>query len=439
MIKFNLKLLMVAAGLLLSSFSGVSQEQIRAAAIGDKIPDIVFKDVINYKGSRISLEELRGKIIILDFWATWCAPCVAEMPKFSDLQNKFKTDLIILPISFENKKVVSQFKEKRSDLQLPFIIEPPGSLIRKIFPHRGIPHSVVVDKKGLVMAITESSNITAEVIEKLVRNETITLHHKKDLMDFNMNLPLFQNENGGTGENALIRSTIAPYIEGVSSSGGIYDKFDGLFQINVPITQLFEYAFDFPMKYRNRMLLEGSNDTDRYPINDADYKKLQVNDMNFKRNNLFCYSLSAPYLANKDVKVALHALRAIMKDDLNRTFKSLLGLSVSVEKRNFECYIIKRNKKFNLKQISEVNHRNASQSDYTSTTIEGLEGLLLEYLTDKPIVDQTSVAGLDILFKRSFNAYKNNLELLNKDLSEYGLEIVEGKQMIDMLVFKVNK
>lgn len=440
---FSIKLLTIATILLFSNFSVFSQKQVTELLIGDEIREIEFDGVLNYKDSKIKLSDFKGKIIILDFWATWCAPCVAELPRLNSLQNKFKDEVIIIPISFEKKEAVLKFTEKRKELSLPFALGSEAGDLRKMFPHKVISHTIMINQKGVIVAITEPKYINESVIQKVAKNENISLYYKKDLMQLNMDRPLFLNGNGGDGGNALISSIITPYLAGTNHAEGILRdssrNYFGLNMKNLPITELYAYAYGFDMIYRNRMLIKGSSNTDRYPTKHEDYKAYSK-DQQKKVDNLYCYSLIAPYLAKDSLDVK-KALKDLMKQDLDRVFGNLFGLVVKLQPIITECYIIKKlERDLDLKKIDEANERNSkSGSVYRPITVSSLEGALIEYLNKRPIVDETYVGGLKIYFKKKYSSYNNNLILLNQDLKEYGLEVIEGKRVVDMLVFKVSK
>ena len=108
---------------------------------------VIFKDV-NQKD--INLDDYRGKLLILNFWATWCAPCKEEMPSLDKLQkNIHLTNLKIFPINISSKNLTKSenfFKElKIKNLDIYF--DSPITLAKK-FSLRGVPTTIMFDKKG---------------------------------------------------------------------------------------------------------------------------------------------------------------------------------------------------------------------------------------------------------------------------------------------------
>ena len=109
--------------------------------------DVTFKDV-NQKD--ISLVDFKGKLIILNFWATWCVPCKEEMPSLDELQSNTKlNNLKIFPINIgqeDRSKSVSFFKELNIK-NLDIYIDAPITLAKK-FSLRGVPTTILLNKEG---------------------------------------------------------------------------------------------------------------------------------------------------------------------------------------------------------------------------------------------------------------------------------------------------
>ena len=107
------------------------------------------------KGNKVSLEDLKGKVVFINFWATWCGPCIAEMPSIQKLHDKFKDnkDVVFVILEAEgNKAKATKFMENRK-LNLP-LYYPAGDFPVEFF--RGsLPTTVILDKQGNIAHITE--------------------------------------------------------------------------------------------------------------------------------------------------------------------------------------------------------------------------------------------------------------------------------------------
>lgn len=117
-----------------------------SASVGSPAPDFELKDITN-RTHRFS--ELRGKIVLINFWATWCEPCKVEMPFFEELHSNSQTELQILAVNFdEPPQQVQQFAEEY-ELSFPVLLDPGGS-VQELYRVRGYPTTFVIDEDGVV-------------------------------------------------------------------------------------------------------------------------------------------------------------------------------------------------------------------------------------------------------------------------------------------------
>jgi thiol-disulfide isomerase/thioredoxin len=104
------------------------------------------------KGKKWDLKDLKGKVIFLNFWSTWCGPCKEEMPSMEELYQEFKSkDFIFLTISvdYEKKDVVKGFIEKHR-YTFPVLLDPQCVTL-DLFQVKGIPTTFLIDKKGMMI------------------------------------------------------------------------------------------------------------------------------------------------------------------------------------------------------------------------------------------------------------------------------------------------
>ncbi|WP_162938155.1 TlpA disulfide reductase family protein [Kiloniella sp. EL199] len=107
----------------------------------------------NEEGKLRSLKEMEGQVILLNFWATWCAPCVKEMPDLDRLQAELGSDLFrVVTLSEDRaglKKVLPFFEDK--DLKnLPAYVDPKGRVSRA-FGLRGLPSTYLISKESMIV------------------------------------------------------------------------------------------------------------------------------------------------------------------------------------------------------------------------------------------------------------------------------------------------
>lgn len=194
--------------------------------IGEKIPDelwnIDFK-VVNHpeKKESITLKEYRGKLIILDFWATWCTSCIKELPKLKALKNQFYDNIIILSQTDQSKATVESFikvNETARQVELSSIVE--DNFLNKVFPHRVLPHYVWISPQGTFLATSSAEQVNAENINMAVDGEKFKIVNK---IDINPDIPLFMRSD--LQENELISySILSKGMYAGLSSGNRYRK-----------------------------------------------------------------------------------------------------------------------------------------------------------------------------------------------------------------------
>ncbi len=102
-------------------------------------------------GKQWTLSALKGRVVLVNFWATWCPPCRKEMPDLDRLYQEFKSDgLVVLAISDEDEKTVKDFLNGKN-FSFPVLLDHHRS-VNKTFEIEGIPKSFIYDRKGKLVA-----------------------------------------------------------------------------------------------------------------------------------------------------------------------------------------------------------------------------------------------------------------------------------------------
>lgn len=112
-------------------------------------PDFRFPDI---DGKTIRLSDYRGKIVLVNVWATWCAPCVYEMPSMEKLYKEFKGqhfEILAVSIDEVGGEAVAPFMKKYK-LTFPALLDPEGS-IKALYGVTGIPETFIIDAAGMVI------------------------------------------------------------------------------------------------------------------------------------------------------------------------------------------------------------------------------------------------------------------------------------------------
>ncbi len=156
------------SGLAFASAAALPPESAAVETSGDKTvaPDFTLSST---NGKQIRLSDFRGKVVIVDFWATWCPPCKAEIPDFVKLYSEYKNDgFQMLGVSLDEggaKNVVPFMKDHGMNYPVVFGTEEVVSAYGGI---RGIPTTFVIDKKGYVRGAFEGYR-QASVFENLLK------------------------------------------------------------------------------------------------------------------------------------------------------------------------------------------------------------------------------------------------------------------------------
>lgn len=117
-------------------------------------PEATFK---NQKGEEISLSSLKGKVVFINFWATWCGPCKVELPSIETLKHSFseKDPIVFLMVDVDDN--ISQSQDYINKNKLDFSVFTPVSAIPSAFLGNAIPSTVIINKKGELVARIEGS------------------------------------------------------------------------------------------------------------------------------------------------------------------------------------------------------------------------------------------------------------------------------------------
>jgi peroxiredoxin len=114
------------------------------------------------------LQELRGKVVLVNFWATWCPPCRKEMPDLATLYSRFKDQgLVVLAISDEEAAKVNPFIAERK-IGYPILLDP-GRAVNEAFHVEGIPKSFVYDRTGKLVAQSIDMRTQRQFLEMLAQ------------------------------------------------------------------------------------------------------------------------------------------------------------------------------------------------------------------------------------------------------------------------------
>lgn len=114
----------------------------------DKAPDFALKSV---DGKTVKLSDYKGKIVIVDFWATWCPPCRKGIPDLISIQSEYKNDLVIIGISLDSEKTIKDVPGFVKNYGINYPIVYGNEKVANDFGGiQGIPTAFIIDKNGSI-------------------------------------------------------------------------------------------------------------------------------------------------------------------------------------------------------------------------------------------------------------------------------------------------
>jgi len=127
---------------------GTNQAAAGEGLLGRPAPDFMLRDL---DGKQVQLSTLKGKVVLLDFWATWCGPCRVAMPQLNNLFQEFRNqDVVMIGIDEnEDEQTVRNFI-RQNGYEYPILLAPTGDPVIENYSARAIPTLVLIDRNGLV-------------------------------------------------------------------------------------------------------------------------------------------------------------------------------------------------------------------------------------------------------------------------------------------------
>ncbi len=376
----------------------------QTAEVGKKVPDYTFTKLLNTSKDSISLNNLKGKTVILEFWATWCGSCLPAMRKLDSLQSKFKDDLIVITVSSDDE---NRLKNYIDNTHTKLIIAYDTTHF-DVFNYKYIPHTILIDKDGIVRAITSPDDLNKEVISNLINNNKVDLSFKNDFVVDTSSVRVLKSVK--TRNYEIVLTNYNP-TEGASmrSKKSVDGYMNGIEIHNLTLVQIFRILFDIPSSKR------------------IIYKTpLSANDFVYNNDNV--YNL----VANVSKKYEPEFKKLVLTF-LNDYF----DVNAKKSKAELACYrLIKVNDVLNP-STSEVSTY-SSRGPYFSVKKQPIKALAeyLENFSSVPVIDKTGLSGFyDIELAWDFNDRKS----IDTELKKYGLILDKTKVKLPVEVLEIYK
>jgi thiol-disulfide isomerase/thioredoxin len=421
-----------------------------ALEVGDSVPEVTIKDIHNYSSNSLKISDLKGKLVILDFWGINCQPCIEAFPKLEALQKAFGEEICIIPVTTSSKGLLDSTFKKRSKYskvfrslpRLPLITS--DTLLGQLFPYQLYPHEVWINVHGKVQAISEHQYVTRENIEKMLSDDQFRLPEKKDFLSFDTKQAIFPQTFLSFPDRLKYYTAIMkykPFKAGTQTFAT--DKVNNTMRfsrvgtlldlIGVGITKFGcenpynSHLFDFG----KRVIMDVKDSAKYFFIGDpssSDYE-------NWRDNNMYVYERVMPPIPQDSI------FKYLIND-----LKDYFGIKVVREKRKMACLVLEllngdSGKLVVNRPTEELKDKYFTAKSYfdSSGRYYGYSTTLLRMELSKAnkeipycFIDET---GYRSFVKFDIRSPLNDLERLNKELeANYNVTLRKKDKEIEVLV-----
>lgn len=408
-----------------------AQQSITPLKIGDNIPDALWStplQVVNHPQGKqtITLADYKGKLVILDFWATYCSPCIKNFPKLHAMQDEFGDKIKVLAVTPQNTDVINKFFKTVIGKGLTYVTSVvQDSVLSEYFPFIGVPHLVWINPAGILLNTTRADEVTHANIQSIVDNKFTQMVTKKYI---DPNTPLFLSDYLTDGLHIQAFSIFTKRDYPGLPSGNVFrknkdGKVYGRQITNAPILDIY-YAVINELFNKNgeqfnlnRLLIDVKEP--------ALLSAIEKEDGEYEKHNLYNYELIIP-------EQKADSLYYYMLTDLNR-YSDYIG---TIEKREVDCFVLIR---------TSPKDKIKSKGGKPKTSFSLTHALLINRpighivnmgngnkLTKLPIIDETGYRyNVDIEIT-NFKDFEN----FRKGLNKYDLDLIHTKRSLNMFVLK---
>ena len=134
-----------------------------AGIVNSRAPEFTLQDL---SGKPVSLSDFKGKVVFIDFWASWCPPCRELMPKLQEFYQSNKDTVIIVGISGDNTLDAAKSFVTKNNITFPIVFDETKEVFRK-YQIAGIPAAVVINTKG---EIVQQGHFSIEELQEIVKS-----------------------------------------------------------------------------------------------------------------------------------------------------------------------------------------------------------------------------------------------------------------------------
>jgi thiol-disulfide isomerase/thioredoxin len=382
--------------------------------IGDKVPDVRINDLMNYPAKTARLSDFKGKVLILDFWDTWCTGCLENMPEMAKLKQEFANSVQFISVTDQSQSVINPFLQWNDQVRnLKLTIATGDKKLSALFPHRLVPHIVWINQEGVYLGATSQNDLNPEIINGILKTGVAEFSDPKtDILNFDPQKPLFVNGNGGQPK-VLFKSILAAYQPGLPSqmqtlmNGGN----ERIMATNVAPYELYCKVFAIsPYSLPpNRIIY-----TDTALSRIFRYQKGKS-----KSGSLFCYEIIFPAKSEKK-------MYQLIRNELDHW----LSIHVTLENRLTDCYVLRSTGTHAKALLPDSLTIKNSGNSIKGQSIFTLTSLLNNQPDMKPVLDDSHLATKVTI---ALGSQLHGIKEINRALLPYGLTFREEKRNLKMM------
>lgn len=407
-------------------YAGYCQDSADYPIPGKPCPDFLLDNLYGKPGEKISLSDLKGRHVILDFWGVGCVACIRSFPKLNELNQKYDNlDIILIGFDKYNIQGVYEKYQERYNLTLTSAFD---TKVKESFRIQWFPTHVWIDPDGIVKAVTATEGFTEENIIKFLNNTPFDFYSSNFDADtakqnkYEPLKPFLIDGNGGASDTSYIfRSVLSEWRDGMG-------EFSGRIQESGSFTPKFEALKINAIYLFNRAYIENSQ------RNSMSYRpELQVSDSTvLLSDKRYCYSISVP-----KSKWSQKFIMKAMQNDLENYF----GYRGEIQEREVDRYYLTDRDgigKNNIKSTSPENKVSISDIRLmlTKSPFEIFwDNVNLNLLPQHKLINETGIED-DFFIDVDLQTTMLDFESVCKSLEELGFKVEKRKGKINVLVLK---
>lgn len=146
----------------------------QAYKTGDVIPDLPIKKILNHTSPSAPLNRFKNTLIIIDFFGTWCVPCIRALPELASYKSKFSDNISIVLVSTEEEAKLSKFISNRQPFPFPLIVDEDKAFTN-LFQPPSYPYTIILNKDLKVLSIRNAADLSESMLEKYIAGEQTSI------------------------------------------------------------------------------------------------------------------------------------------------------------------------------------------------------------------------------------------------------------------------